>query len=908
MISRKNKTRILVVEDDKIVSHDIRSQLTELGYEPVGHTTRGEEALLLVEKLRPGLVLMDIQLGGAMDGIATAHAIRSEFAVPVVFITAYAADEVLARAKLTEPFGYIIKPFTERELRTVIVMALYKSGADALRRQQTDKLQKLDTEFANLRFAIDQHSIVAITDLRGLITYVNDKFCTISGYPREELLGQNHRILNSGTHPKTFFTEMWTTITQGRAWHGDICNRAKNGSLYWVESTIVSLLGVDGKPHSYIAIRTVITARKNAEAILRHSERFNRGTLDSLSAHIAILEADGMIITTNRAWDDFAKQNSPNYRALSLGAGANYLEVCDRAVAQGNTDAAAISQAIRNIVADQQKESLLHYACHSPTEDRWFLCNLSRFPGEGPVRVAVSHENVTALKQAQIAAEASRKLFESLARNSPVGIYRTDPRGGLTYVNEIMLAMISSAPEDALNDGWRRFIHPEDMERVKQIRTEAFAIGAAFQVEDFRIVHRNGTMRWVTARAVPLHNDDGSNSGYVGVVMDITERRNAEQQALRAHRLEAVGSLACGLAHDLNNALSPIMMVVEGLRKQHSDDLDLIDVLATCTQHASEMVRRLTSFAEGRETVKTLLPIAPLLKDVTRIIKGTFPKNIDLKTAWRNDLSAVLGNATQLNQVLLNLCINARDAMPQGGTLSLEAENKDIEAASFNTPDEAKPGPYVVIHVRDTGSGMSPEIMERIFEPFFTTKELDKGTGFGLTTVRGIVLSYGGFVTVQSKVGEGSTFHIHLPVAESPTGVLEDDRDSSSFRGNGETVLVVDDDGGVNLIACRLLEGMNFTVLTASNGDEAAALAVEHGDAIKLVVTDLQMPRMDGLQVVKTLQALLPSAKFMVISGMLDNKSQKQFRALGVNVMLDKPFNQFHLSEAVKQAFQDGAE
>ena len=892
------KPRILVVEDDKIVSRDIRSQLAELGYEAVGHTTRGDQAVLLVEELRPDLVLMDIQLAGAMDGIATAHEIRSRFSVPVVFLTAYAADEVLARAKLAEPFGYIIKPFTERELRTVIVMALYKSGADTLQRQQADRLQKLNMELGNHKFAMDQHSIVSITDLRGLITYVNDKFCTISGYPREELLGQNHRILNSGLHLKSFFAEMWITITQGRVWQGDIRNRAKNGSNYWVESTILPLLNVDGKAEGYISIRTEITARKNAEAILRHSERFNRGTLDSLSAHIAIMEADGMIVTTNHAWDDFAKQNSTNLRALSLGAGANYLEVCDRAAAQGNTDAAAVAEAIRNIVAGHKTQSVFHYACHSPTEDRWFLCNLSRFPGEGPVRVAVAHENVTALKQAQIATEASRNLFESLAQNSPVGIYQTDPRGSLTYINDTLLEMISSVKEDALNDGWQKFIHPDDQERIGKVRTAAFAIAEPFYQEDFRIVHRNGTVRWATAKAVPLRNADGSIPGYVGVVMDITERRNAEQQALRAHRLEAVGSLACGLAHDINNALSPIMMVVEGLRKQHPDDLELIDILATCTQHASDMVRRLTTFAEGRETAKTLLAIAPLLKDVTRIIKGTFPKNIDLKTAWRNDLSAVLGNATQFNQVLLNLCINARDAMPEGGTLSLEAENRDLDAASFTPPAEGKPGPYVVIHVRDTGSGMSPEILERIFDPFFTTKELGKGTGFGLTTVRGIVLSHGGFVTVQSKVGEGSTFDIHLPAAESPTGILDDHLDSLFFQGNGETVLVVDDDGGVGLIACRMLEGINFHALTASNGDEAVALASEHCDTIKLVITDLQMPQMDGLQVIKALKAILPSAKFMVISGMLDDKSQRKFRELGINVMLDKPFNLFHLSDS----------
>ena len=270
---RDSQRRILVVEDETIIALDISQQLAKLGYEVVGHAVSGEQAVALARDLKPDLVLMDIQLAGDMDGVAAANSISDLLSLPVVFLTAFAEEQTFERAKLTDPFGYVLKPFSERELRVTLAMAFYKHGVEMKLKKQALALQEINQELANQKFALDQHALVSITDVRGIITYCNDQFCQISGYAPTELLGQDHRLLNSGTHPKEFFAEMWRTIARGQVWHGEICNRAKSGLLYWVNATLVPLLGTNGKPHSFISIREDITERRALENRLRQGQK-----------------------------------------------------------------------------------------------------------------------------------------------------------------------------------------------------------------------------------------------------------------------------------------------------------------------------------------------------------------------------------------------------------------------------------------------------------------------------------------------------------------------------------------------------------------------------------------------------------------------------------------------------------
>ncbi len=289
----------------------------------------------------------------------------------------------------------------------------FPCGRDVTERKRSEEeLHRSLKELANLQYALDKHSIVGITDSHGAIVYANDKFCELSKYPREELLGQNHRILNSGLHPREFMTNLWQTIARGNVWHGEIRNRAKDGSLYWVNTTIVPILNNVGKPYQYVSIRTDLTQRKTAEEALKESQRFLQSSLDALSAHIAILDETGRIVAVNAAWEQFADANEA--KAGFCGIGANYVDVCERAVGECSPAAHAVARGIRELIARERDDFHLEYACHSPTEQRWFMLRVTRFRGDGAVRVVVAHENVTDRKlQEQQTADLQQQLVDA---------------------------------------------------------------------------------------------------------------------------------------------------------------------------------------------------------------------------------------------------------------------------------------------------------------------------------------------------------------------------------------------------------------------------------------------------------------------------------------------------------------
>ncbi len=409
----------------------------------------------------------------------------------------------------------------------------------------------------------------------------------------------------------------------------------------------------------------------------------------------------------------------------------------------------------------------------------------------------------------------------------------------------------------------------------------------------------------VESRRTLLHDDVRGNPKSVLVInTDITDRKRVEQQMLRTQRLESIGTLAGGVAHDLNNALAPILMSVELLRMEYPDATKLIDMVETSAKRGADMVRQLLTFAKGVDGARLLIQPQHLLKEMEKIIRGTFPKSISLQTNYAKGLRTILGDNTQLHQVLLNLCVNARDAMPNGGTLTLEAENVEIDAAYASSVPEAVPGSYVVWRVTDTGTGIPPELVERIFEPFFSTKGLDKGTGLGLSTVMGIIKSHGGFVRVYSVPGQGTTFAVYLPADGGSTDTTMLVKSPDAFRGNGEYILVADDEPAVRQAARAVLTALNFNVITAADGTEALIQVAEKRAELRVVLTDAHMPHMDGLAFVRVLKRMLPDVGIIIASGRLDEREAKEFKALGISAVLEKPFTQDKLVEALKAVFQ----
>lgn len=385
------------------------------------------------------------------------------------------------------------------------------------------------------------------------------------------------------------------------------------------------------------------------------------------------------------------------------------------------------------------------------------------------------------------------------------------------------------------------------------------------------------------------------NQLYTVIIRDVTEKKRLEAQFLRAQRMESIGTLAGGIAHDLNNVLSPILTAVELLQMRFTDDSSqrLLNILHTNAVRGSEMIKQVLSFARGVEGQYALLQPAHLIKEITKILTDTLPKNIAITVSIPGDLWNVTGDATQLHQVLMNLCVNARDAMSLGGTLRIEAENLTIDEhyARMNAAaSSVKPGCFVSISVSDMGTGIPQQNLSKIFDPFFTTKEQGQGTGLGLSTVAGIVRSHGGFVTVYSEEGRGSQFKLYLPAVQTAQSPAPQTRRPDLPIGNGEWILVVDDEEAIREIAKETLMTFGYQVLTASDGTEAMALFAQHKDEVRCVITDMMMPFMDGVATIRALRRLVPGVKVIVTSGLKANDKAAEAAQLGVTTFLAKPY------------------
>ena len=407
---------------------------------------------------------------------------------------------------------------------------------------------------------------------------------------------------------------------------------------------------------------------------------------------------------------------------------------------------------------------------------------------------------------------------------------------------------------------------------------------------------QDGRSITVLSRWSLLHDDAGWPKAILAINTDITEHKRLEQQLLRAQRMESIGTLAGGVAHDLNNVLQPIMMSVELLDEGEPDAMrrECIDTITMCAQRGADMVRQLLAFGRGTDGERRQVSVAKIVAEVQHIIRDTFPKNVVLQTSVAPELLAVNANATQLHQLLLNLCVNARDAMPDGGLLRIHVENVVIDEACAREIVDVRPGAFVRIEIQDRGTGMPPEVLQRIFDPFFTTKEVGKGTGLGLSTAHAIVRSHGGFIQVSSEVGRGTRFTVYLPALETREATHSVATAESSTLGHGRAVLVVDDEERIRGLTQHMLERAGFRVALASNGAEAVALFSQHRETIAAVLMDLSMPVMDGLAACSAFHQLDPSVPIIGASGLPTAPFSEK-----VHRFVQKPYTSAALLEAL---------
>lgn len=403
-------------------------------------------------------------------------------------------------------------------------------------------------------------------------------------------------------------------------------------------------------------------------------------------------------------------------------------------------------------------------------------------------------------------------------------------------------------------------------------------------------ITKDGRNKVVESTWTLLRNPQGSQKSILIVETDITEKKNLEAQYLRAQRMESIGTLAGGIAHDLNNLLSPILLSVEFLKAQFPDEqiLQILNTLETSAINGADMVKQILAFSKGIEGERQEIQLRHLLLELERIARGTFPKSIHIHSNVPENLWTIFGDVTQVNQALLNILVNARDALPNGGELSITAENVLLDENYAGMHSDARPGPFAVISISDTGSGISAELVDKIFAPSFTTKK--SGTGLGLPTVQAIIKNHGGFIKVQSVEGKGTTFRLYVPALEDAPEKRAKQERRELPAGNGELILVVDDEASIRDITKQTLRMFGYDVMTANDGTEAVAIYAQHHGQIKVVLTDMMMPFMDGPTTIRALKKIDPRVKIIAASGLSMPQNVVDAASTDVQGYLPKPY------------------
>lgn len=419
-------------------------------------------------------------------------------------------------------------------------------------------------------------------------------------------------------------------------------------------------------------------------------------------------------------------------------------------------------------------------------------------------------------------------------------------------------------------------------------------------------VTKNGREILVASRWSLVCDEYGKPKSILSVDTDITQKKHLEAQLLRTQRLESIGTLASGIAHDLNNILTPILAGAQLLPLKFPDADErtqhLLEILEINAKRGADLVKQVLSFARGVEGKRINLQLRHIIMELSKVLKETFPKSIKIVTDISKELWMVCGDSTQLHQVMMNLCVNARDAMPDSGTLYITAENLIIDEKYVRMNLEAKPGVYIVVTVSDTGIGIPAENLDRIFEPFFTTKPVGQGTGLGLSTLIGIVKSHGGFVNVDSEVGNGTTFKVYLP-AVGATEVFSTDELTPPI-GQGELILIVDDEPAIRDITKTSLESHQYQALVASDGIEAIAIYAKYADKISAVLVNLMLPGLDGITTIRTLKKINPDAKIIATSGLIAKNKLGEIVNTGAATFLSKPYTINELLLALNQVIE----
>ena len=736
----------------------------------------------------------------------------------------------------------------------------------------------------------------------GQFIFVSPAFVETSGYQENELIGMNSLSLVFADDREKVRNNAIEMLKGRRSSPYEFRIVTKNGDIRWIAETVTSV-SYQGK-QAVLGNFLDVTKRKLAEEELREAEQEVRLMFESVPDAITISTIEeGRYLYVNEGFSrltGYSQEESLGKTVFELGL---YVDSRDRErlvkalKEQGRVDGIELRYRMR--------DGRILYALLSG--------KLFRYKGQDCLFTVT--KDITPIKEAEKKIQDSEQRYRELFDSVSDLIYTQDLEGRFLSANKTMTTLFGYKPEEFIGRKAPEFMKPElrplfETEYLARLKKTGHYEGASSYFT------KDGRKVYLEYRSNLIRPEKGEP--YIsGVARDITERilaqreiKKLERQILQAQKMEAVGTLAGGIAHDFNNLLQAILGYTQILLMgKDKDDPDVSNLrqIEMAAERARELTQQLLAFSRKVKSELRPVNLNQEVRQVEKLLRRTIPRMIDIEVHLGDELRVINADPAQLEQVMMNLCVNARDAMPEGGRLVIETENVVLDEGYCREHLGAKPGEYVLLTISDTGCGMDKETLEHIFEPFFTTKDKDRGTGLGLAMVYGIVKNHGGYIMCYSEPGEGTTFKIYFPVLGegAEVHVLEEEEgEEVVLEGEGERILLVDDEGAIRELGKEILERFGYEVLLAGDGEEAVEIYRDRGGEISLVIMDYVMPGMGGRRCLEEILKVDPEAKVIIASGYSINGPTKEALKVGAKAFINKPYDLRQMLKVVKEVLK----